>query len=293
MPTRPNSLPGGGDGDQEEGGRWVDADGWLGGRACRSWCACQGSRACLGAAACQGSPACLGSCARRGLPACSGVVACRGSPACLDPRTCLATHATYLGAHVSLRRRVCLCTSIGLCTPVCGAPTPAPSPTPRFTQPRPHRPREGRAQGLRETQRPPLLVREQYGPYRVLVRSGRVHHRQPGRLRARPHPARGTAAQGVPAARAERRTRPTAASTLGRQHKISEVLQPPPHVHHCAKRGALRPPPVDNPLWTTPGRAHSVAIGGLNSVRREGGRERENGGVFHAAPPPLSYLYPG
>ncbi|GAA1217476.1 MULTISPECIES: hypothetical protein [Streptomyces] len=159
----------------------------------------------------------------------------------------MATHATYLGVRVSLRTRVRLCTSIGLCTPVYGAPTPAPSPTPRFTQPRPHSPREGRAQGLRETQRPPLLVREQYGPYRVLVRSGRVHHRQPGRLRARPHPARRTAAQGVPAARAERRTRPTAASTLGRQRKISEVLQPPPHVHHCAKRGGLRPP-----LWITP-----------------------------------------
>lgn len=203
--------------------------------------ACRRSRTGLGAVTSEGSRTCLGA------VACRGTRACLGTVARLGPHTCLATHATYLGGRVSLRTREGLCASIGLCRPVYGAPTPAPSPTPRFAQPRPHRPCEGRPQGLRESQRSPLLVREQYGPHRVLVRGGRVHHRQPGRLRARAHPARCTAEQGVPAARAERRTRPTAACALGRQHEISEVLQPPPHVHHCAKRGALRPP-----LWITP-----------------------------------------
>lgn len=145
MPTRPNSLPRGGNRDQEEGGGRLDEDGWLGGRAYR------GSHACWGSSACRGSRACWGSSACRGSRACLGAVTCRGS------RACLATHATYLGVRVSLRTRVRLCTSIGLCTPVYGAPTPAPSPTPRFTQPRPHSPREGRAQGLRETQRPRSL----------------------------------------------------------------------------------------------------------------------------------------
>lgn len=141
----------------------LDADGWLGGRAFWDWHACWGSSACRDPHACRGSRACWSSSACRGPRACLGAVACRGSRACLGavaclgPRTCLATPATYLGVHVSLRTRVCLCTPICLCTPVYGAPTPAPSRTPRSSQPRPHSPREGRAQGLRETQHPRSL----------------------------------------------------------------------------------------------------------------------------------------
>ena len=113
--------------------------------------------------------------------------------------------------------------------------------------PRPHSPRQSHAERRRERQRTPLLVGQQHGPHRVLVPGRRVHDRQPGRLRSRSHPARYGPAQGGTALRAEHRARPPAASALGRQHQVREVLPPPPHAHHCANARADRPP-----LWITP-----------------------------------------
>lgn len=111
---------------------------------------------------------------------------------------------------------------------------------------RPHGPRQSRPERPREAQHPPLLVGQQYRPYRIRVPSRRVHHRQSGRLRHRSHPAGRGPGQGGTALRTEHRTRPPAASTLGRQHQIGEVLPPPPHAHHCAQARADRPP-----LWIT------------------------------------------
>ncbi|MDH6569944.1 hypothetical protein M2160_004965 [Streptomyces sp. SAI-117] len=111
---------------------------------------------------------------------------------------------------------------------------------------RPHSPRQSRTEWPREAQHPPLLVGQQHRPYRVRIPSRRMHHRQSGRLRHRPHPAGRGPVQGGTALRTEHRARLPAASALGRQHQIGEVLPPPPHAHHCANAEADRPP-----LWIT------------------------------------------
>lgn len=137
-------------------------------------------------------------------------------------------------------------------TPLPGPPRPLPgrSLTPRPTHlphARPHSPRQSRTERRRKAQRPPLLVGQQHRPYRIRVPSRRVHDRQSGRLRHRSHPARRGPVQGGTALRTERRARLPAASALGRQHQIGEVLPPPAHAHHCANAEADRPP-----LWITP-----------------------------------------
>ncbi len=113
--------------------------------------------------------------------------------------------------------------------------------------PGPHSSRQRRTERPREPQSAPLLVRQQHRPHRIRIPSRRMHDRQSGRLRHRSNPARCGPFQGGTALRTERRARPPAASALGRQHQIGEVLPPPPHAHHCANTGAGRPP-----LWKTP-----------------------------------------
>ncbi len=127
----------------------------------------------------------------------------------------------------------------------------------RAARPYPYGPCQGRSERGRERQRTPFLVGEQRCPHLVLVGSRRVHHGQPARLRHRSHPARCGPGQGGTALRAEHRTRPSAASALGRQHQVGEVLPPPPHDHHCANTGTYRPP-----LWTTPCGQRGQASGG-------------------------------
>ena len=145
----------------------------------------------------------------------------------LEPPRPVDPYLRVPGPHVRRRRPTAIHTT--------GLPKPCP-----------HSPCQSRPERRRERQHTALLVGQQRSPDLVRVPGRRVHHRQPGRLRNRPHPARCGPAQDGTALRTEHRTRPATAPALGRQHQVGEVLPPPPHAHHCANARADRPP-----LWTT------------------------------------------
>lgn len=129
--------------------------------------------------------------------------------------------------------------------------------TAHLPRPGPHGARQRPAERPRQRKRATLLVCQERRPYRVLVRGGGMHHRQPGGLRRGPHPLRRSAVQRRPTLLAQLAPRPAAATTGRRQHQPGDLPPPPPHIstvppahepgHPCGKRRPPRPSPAVRP----------------------------------------------
>lgn len=103
------------------------------------------------------------------------------------------------------------------------------------------------AQHTRQPERPTLLVLQQQGTSRPLVRNGGPHGRKPGGGRVRPYRTRHSTAELRQATSAEPRPVRPAPGAVERQHQVAERL-PPPCVHavQTAAGAPAGPEPVDN-----------------------------------------------